>query len=314
MPETAGYPADRALAALLEALDEGVLAFDAHGVCRAVGRRAGEIFGVDPASLVGLGRDAVLARLAPSVSGDALAALRTGALVALAGERTVVDPIEVERPQPRLVAWTSLPAGEGLGRLDVVRDVTRERRAEERAADLGRRLELESTLDDLTGLTNRRQFEDASGREHRRAQREWVSYAVARVDVDGMGALNAALGVARGDELLRAVAEELRATRREYDVVARWVDDEFVLLLPRADGAAIRKVLRRAVDGVHEKGRLLAPGMSVSVGAAIWSPPSAEGPGDVLHRAADALARARSRGPGHIEIDAGSSDWEGDMG
>jgi len=52
----------------------------------------------------------------------------------------------------------------------------------------------------------------------------------------------------------------------------------------------------------------------VSVGAAIWSPPSAEGPSDVLRRAADALARARSRGPGHIEIDVGSADWQGDMG
>jgi len=212
------------------------------------------------------------------------------------------------------VVWTSIPLADAGGRLDVIRDVTRERRAEATVDDLGRRLELESTLDDLTGLTNRRRFEEDCGREHRRAQREWVSYVVARVDVDGMGAINERLGTAFGDDLLRRLGEELRAARREYDVVARWKDDEFILLLPRADAAAIGSVLRRAIDAAHEKGRTLVPGMSVSVGAAIWAPPSAEGPTDVIRRAGDALARARARGPGKLEIDAGTSDWQGDMG
>jgi diguanylate cyclase (GGDEF)-like protein len=311
MPEAAGYPADRALEALLEALDEGVLVFDEHGLCRAAGRRAAEIFGVDAASLAGLARDAVLARFAACfAASDALAPLAPGAL---SGERTVVDPIEIDRPEARTVVWTSIPFAGG-GRLDVIRDVTRERRAEARADDLARRLELESTLDDLTGLTNRRRFEEDCGREHRRAQREWVTYAVARVDVDGMGRINAAHGQAAGDELLRRVGEELRSSRREYDVVARWTADEFVLLLPRADAASVRKVLRRAIDGVHDKARAIAPEMSVSVGAAIWSPPSAEGPADVIRRAGDALAAARAKGPGRLEIAAGTGDWQGDMG
>ena len=320
MPEAPGYTEHRALAALLEALDEGVLVFDDLGVCRAAGRRVTEIFGLDATALLGLARDALLAELAAAVSApEALAPLATGAL---SGERTVVDPIEVLRPHPRTVVWTSIPVpgsipGPGAGasgRLDVVRDVTRERRAEASASDLIRRLELESTLDDLTGLTNRRRFEEDCGREHRRAQREWVSYVVARVDVDGMGGINEKLGAAVGDDLLRRLGEELRASRREYDVVARWNDDEFILLLPRADAGAIGRVLRRAIDAAHEKGRAVVPGMSVSVGAAIWAPPSAEGPTDVIRRAGDALGRARARGPGKLEIDAGISDWHGDMG
>jgi diguanylate cyclase (GGDEF)-like protein len=311
MPE-AGYTEHRALAALLEALDEGALVFDDLGVCRAVGRRVTELFGVEAAAIVGLGRDAALTALAAGLqTPGALAPLATGAV---STERTVVDPIEVSRPHARTVVWTSIPIADGGGRLDVVRDVTRERRAETAVEDLERRLELESTLDDLTGLTNRRRFEEDCGREHRRAQREWVSYVVARVDVDGMGALNEKLGAAAGDELLRRLGEALRVARREYDVVARWKDDEFILLLPRADAVAIGRVLRRAIDATHEMGGALVPGMSVSVGAAIWGPPSAEGPTDVIRRAGDALARARARGPGKLEIDAGTSDWQGDMG
>jgi diguanylate cyclase (GGDEF)-like protein len=308
MPEASGYSADSVLVALLEALDEGALVFDDQGLCRAAGRRAAEIFGQDAASLLGLARDALLARLASQVAAaDALAPLAGGAL---SGERTVVDPIEVAKPQPRTVVWTSTPIAGSAGRLDVIRDVTRERRAEARADDLAHRLELESTLDDLTGLTNRRRFEEDCGREHRRAQREWVSYVVARVDIDGMGRINQSLGSAAGDELLRCVGEELKVSRREYDVVARWKDDEFVLLLPRADAASVRRVLTRAIDAVHEKARAIAPDVTVSVGAAIWAPPSAEGPADVIRRAGDALTRARLRGPGRVEIDAGPGEWQ----
>jgi diguanylate cyclase (GGDEF)-like protein len=310
MPESPGYPAESALSALLDAINEGVLVFDEHALCRVAGRRAAEILGVDPAGIVGLSRADVLARVAALASQpDALGALST-----TSNERTVVDPITLGGANGRTLVWTSVPLVSPPGRLDVIRDVTRERRAEAKADDLARRLELESTLDDLTGLTNRRRFEEDCGREHRRAQREWVTYAVARVDVDRMGEINRVHGHATGDELLRAVGEELRASRREYDVVARWTDDEFVLLLPRADAANVKRVLRRAIDLVHEKGRALVPDMSVSAGVAVWSPPSAEGPTDVIRRAGDALVAARAKGPGRIEIDAAHGGWQGDMG
>jgi diguanylate cyclase (GGDEF)-like protein len=306
MPELPGYPLD----ALLDALDEGVLVFDDAGICRAAGRRAAELLGVDPASLAGLPRAEVLGRAAAVVrSPEVLATLGAGAVSA---GRTVVDPVEVDRPHPRTVVWTSLPLGVA-GRLDVLRDVTRERRAEAAADALTQRLELEGTLDDLTGLTNRRRFEEECAREHRRSQREWISYGVARVDVDGMGAINAAIGVAAGDELLRRLGEELRAGRREYDVVARWKDDELVLLLPRVDTAALVRILRRAIDAMRAKGAETVPGMSVCVGAAIYSPPSAEGPAEIIERAGRALAKAKARGRGKVELDAGTDGWKGGM-
>jgi diguanylate cyclase (GGDEF)-like protein len=317
MPDVPGWTADRALAALLEALDEAVLVFDEFGLCRVGGRRVAELFGLDPAAVVGLPRRELLARIA--------ATLKTGEVLRpldhepRSHDRTVVDPIEIDRPHPRTVVWTSVPLELGgaeqqqaplAGRLDLIRDVTRERRAEAAVEELGKRLELVTTIDDLTGLANRRRFEEECLREHRRAQREWISYAVARVDVDGMTAINQSLGAAVGDELLKRLGDELKSARREYDVVARWMNDEFILLLPRADALAAAKVLKRAIAGVHARGREIAPGMSVSVGAAVWTPPSGEGSADIIRRAGDALASARARGQGKLELDAGVGEWK----
>ncbi len=228
----------------------------------------------------------------------------------------MVDPIELLRPFPRTVVWTSVPlpvGGAGAqGRLNLIRDVTRERRAEAAGEELTRRLEMEATLDNLTGLANVKRFEEECLREHRRAQREWISYAVARLDVDGMGAINERLGRPAGDELLKRIGDELRSSRREYDVVARWRDDEFVLLLPRADLRALSRVLRRALNRVHAGARELVPGVTLCVGAAIWTPPSAEGPADILRRAGAALAAARAKGTGKVEADLGAGGWKGD--
>jgi diguanylate cyclase (GGDEF)-like protein len=200
------------------------------------------------------------------------------------------------------------------GRLDLIRDVTRERRAEAVIDDLNRRLDMETTHDDLTGLTNRKRFDEDILREHRRAQREWISYAVARIDVDGMTGINERLGHDTGDDLLKRIGEDLRVARREYDVVSRWKDDEFVILLPRADASVLGRILKRALDTLHSGARNVVPGVTVSVGAAIWAPPSAVGPADILRRAGSALAAARARGPGKVEVDLGSSEWKGDDG
>jgi diguanylate cyclase (GGDEF)-like protein len=309
MPDVPGYTADRVLDALLESLDEGVLIFDDAGICRAAGRRAAELFGLEAAAMVGLTRADLLGRAAAAVEApDALAPL---AAEAIPGERTVVDPIALARPARRTVVCTSVPFG-ASGRLDLIRDVTRERRAEAASEELSRRLEVETTLDDVTGLSNRKRFEEECQREHRRAQREWISYAVARVDVDGMAGINERLGFDVGSELLKRLGDELKTSRREYDVVARWKDDELVVLLPRVDVRALGTVLRRALDGMHARGRELVPDMSVCVGAALWTPPSGDGPADILRRAGDALVAARRKGKGKVKVDLGSEEWKDD--
>lgn len=299
------WSADRALYALLDALDEAALLFDGSSRCRAAGRRAGELLGVSERDLIGATRVEVLRRAMTKASD-------TPAFGPLADATIGVDSVVLEglALAGRHVTWTSVPIVEGgelAGRIDILRDVTGQQ-------EIAKKLEEVSFLDELTGLVNKKRFEHETDREHRRAQRAWAPYAIARLDVDGMARFNAAHGQALGDDLLRKVGAELKSARREYDLVGRWSTDEFIVLLPGADPIAAKIVVKRAVKGVHARLKETFGDITVCVGAAIWTPPSAEGAADVIRRAGDALASARERGPGSIEIDAGlGQGWKDDL-
>jgi diguanylate cyclase (GGDEF)-like protein len=298
------FSGDRALVALLDALDEGALVFDETYRCRLAGRRAAELLGVEPRALVGLGRAEILERFAAGAREPeaVLAALRDESV---ADASTAVDPIQVDRPHARTVAWSSVPIldGEKVGRIDVLRDVTRERRAEEK-------LEEVSLVDDASGLVNRRGFEQGADREHRRSQRAWLSYAIVRLRVEG---LETARARGAGDELVKRIGEELRASRREYDVVARWEDGEIAMLLPGADAAATRNIIKRCAVAVDEKVRDLVEGAALTIGAAVWIPPSGDGAVDMIRRAGEALAAAVALGRGAMEIDAGFGGFKDEI-
>jgi diguanylate cyclase (GGDEF)-like protein len=314
MPVSLGWTAERALAALLDALDEGALVFDERQICKAAGRRVAELIGVDARSIIGMHRSELVERIAAlSTSADAVRALHDEGL---GGGSTVADPIEILGDHAHTVVWTSVPIEDragSVGRIDILRDVTRERRAEQDSAEMARRLSLASIVDELTGLMNRRRFEEECQREHRRSQRGWAPYALARIDVDGMGHINAVHGREKGDELLGRIAEELKATRREYDLVARFDDDELVILLPGCDARTAKKVLRRALAAAAAKGSaILGAPMTLSTGVAVWTPPSGELPTDLVERAGVALTAARARAPGSLKIDAEAAEWKDD--
>ncbi|MEZ4315766.1 MAG: GGDEF domain-containing protein, partial [Polyangiaceae bacterium] len=170
-----------------------------------------------------------------------------------------------------------------------------------------------SILDDLTGLSNRKHFESEVDREHRRSQRSWASYAVARIDVDGMAQLNADIGEEAGDTLLRRTGEVLKAARREYDLVARWENDELIVLLPGIDERAVKAVLARSIAAMRDAAReVAAREVTFSAGVAVWIPPSVESSEEVLQRAATALQAAQLLGRGHVEIDARMIEWKDD--
>jgi diguanylate cyclase (GGDEF)-like protein/PAS domain S-box-containing protein len=104
--------------------------------------------------------------------------------------------------------------------------------------DISERRALENRLDHLidhdflTGLFNRRRFEQELGRQVACQQRSSASAAVLMLDLDGFKAVNDQFGHAVGDELLRGLSAALRMRCRTSDVLARLSGDEFALLLP----------------------------------------------------------------------------------
>ena len=141
--------------------------------------------------------------------------------------------------------------------------------------------------DPLTGLANRRAWDERLDAEIERAQRSGEVLSVVVVDLDGFKAVNDARGHQAGDRLLQATAASWRdATRGGGDLLARLGGDEFGLLASGADDVAAHGLARRLVE-------VLPHGVSGSVGVATWD--RAEGASDLVRRADRAMYRAKRR-------------------
>ncbi len=143
--------------------------------------------------------------------------------------------------------------------------------AEESATQVTRRAveaEHEARRDVLTGLLNRRAWEDALVAESARVLRHRRSALVLVIDLDGLKEVNDSHGHLAGDLLLQRTAEAIRSVVREEDVVARIGGDEFAVLAVEADGPARDGLLARV------RTALVEADVDASVGAAAAAPGS----------------------------------------
>jgi diguanylate cyclase (GGDEF)-like protein/PAS domain S-box-containing protein len=188
---------------------------------------------------------------------------------------------------------------EQYGRIWMFRDVTEIRRYWDMLENL-------STTDGLTGISNRRRFDEFLEREWRRSMREYSNLSLLIVDIDYFKEFNDRYGHLAGDDCLKQVAVTLGGTmRRASDLVARYGGDEFTCVLPGMGEQRAVKVAQRIVDEVarlsipHESSSV-AEHVTVSIGVATEVPEKGREFSDLMRRADRCLYAAKEQGRNRV--------------
>jgi len=159
-----------------------------------------------------------------------------------------------------------------------------------------------SFLDGLTGVANRRYFDEAYANEWRRCLREKKPITVVLADIDCFKAYNDNYGHQTGDECLKKVALAVKKQcRRPGDLSARYGGEEFIVLLPFTDhdgGLFIAQNLRRCVENlaIPHAHSLAGSFVTVSVGLASETPNTGNNRESLLRCADEALYQAKNTG------------------
>jgi diguanylate cyclase (GGDEF)-like protein/PAS domain S-box-containing protein len=183
------------------------------------------------------------------------------------------------------------------GLVAISRDITEQKKLETR-------LETLAIEDSLTGLANRRRFDERLNEEWARAYRDRSSLALLMIDVDHFKSYNDEYGHPAGDACLRVVAQVIAAEmKRPGDLAARYGGEEFAMLLPNTDAAGCARIGERIRRAIREAGlvhgaNLGAGYVTASVGGATCRPAleRTAGIGTLVEAADQALYAAKEAG------------------
>ncbi len=173
-----------------------------------------------------------------------------------------------------------------------------------RRSELSRRLEEMAVTDFLTNLSNRRHFDDTLKREWGRMRRYGFHFALLILDIDRFKEVNDRFGHQTGDEVLKRIAEILKAEVRAEDVVARYGGEEFAVI-------ALNAKMRQAYDLAERLRRRIAAapmpagvwGLTISIGATGTADLDPQvRMSDLVAWADKALYLAKERGRNRVEV------------
>lgn len=188
-------------------------------------------------------------------------------------------------------------------------EITDRKHAEEEMRKTNLTLLSLAATDGLTGLMNRRSFDECLERELADASARHQPLSLVLVDVDHFKAYNDRYGHQAGDDCLRFLGQVLRsACRTPSDVACRYGGEEMVIILPNTSATDALAVAHRLSDGVrglnisHEASRKRI--VTISAGVATASPGMRDAPASLIRRADEALYAAKAQGRDCVESDS----------
>lgn len=198
--------------------------------------------------------------------------------------------------EPWLYAYLLIPSSLMLGTLGWVLG---------KKSDL---LRLQSMVDPLTGLLNRRQFDSTLAAEVARSVRYGLPLSLLLIDVDRLKLINDLHGHRLGDRALISVADAMRMVTRSADISARFGGDEFAVIAPSTSARAARELATRLRGAIQQVVPAASAGclteLSVSIGVADLQSlsPREPTPQDLLEAADRAMYRAKANGRDRVEV------------
>ncbi len=197
-------------------------------------------------------------------------------------------------------------SGNLIGSVGVLSDITERKRVEAALRQMNRDLQLLATLDGLTGVANRRRFDEFISLEWGRMRRERSPISMVLCDIDFFKLYNDTYGHQAGDDCLRAVAQAIRnSVNRPTDLVARYGGEEFAVVLSNTDakGAVnIAENIRRQIEDLsiaHQQpsgSRML----TISCGVSCMIPVEGSAPDRLIALADKGLYEAKNQGRNRI--------------
>ena len=235
----------------LYAIGDGVISVHANGRVAEINRAAAELIGLAPEEAIGRPVQKILHILSeahPRQQLDPLGRVLEQPGTVNSDGDTLLRRLDQEQIAIEYTA-TPIHGRNGMlrGAILVFRDVTRMRA-------LSNQLAYHARHDALTGLINRREFENRIREALEEARIQEKTFWLAFIDLDQFKIVNDTAGHLAGDELLKRVAEQLRLLIRDTDLVARMGGDEFAVLLRRCDEDGARVMLDRIRHAVENLG------------------------------------------------------------
>lgn len=238
---------------------------------------------------------------------------RARELVAKSAQGEATAPFEVElttkqgRSVPVEVSMRPIVLdGRPLGVQGIARDVTERRRFEQQLVHL-------ASHDPLTGLFNRRRFEDELQLQMSRARRTATTGALLFIDLDRFKDVNDSLGHTAGDELLAEVSRLLSDQLQPTGIIARLGGDEFTAILPQAEHEEARRAAEAILTRLRNApfkvaGQIFS--VTASIGIASISAHGAFTADELLSQADAAMYQAKENGRNRVCIYSAETDWQ----
>ena len=296
---------------LLEAAPEAIVIVNQTGTMLLVNEQAEELFGYPREELIGEQVELLVperCRARHVALRDAFLAAPMTRAMGRGADLLVVRKDGRELPVEITVGVLETDAGVLVSA--AVRDISERKRFESQLQHL-------ADHDDLTGLVNRRRFDEELKREIARTRRYGSVGSVLAIDIDHFKYVNDSLGHSAGDALIAAVAETLQTRLRETDVIARIGGDEFAVILPGVDEHGARLVASDLLDAVRRGIRVDLPRTLRQITASIGVAPFArvaDLTSEKLLGAADiAMYDAKEGGRDGVAVYSSAEGREGQM-